>query len=64
MGEGRTVITIAHRLSTIADADKIVVLVDGNIEEQGTHSELLAMEGRYAHMWHRQADEEDGITAH
>ncbi|MGR3659692.1 MAG: ABCB family ABC transporter ATP-binding protein/permease [Paracoccaceae bacterium] len=55
MGKGRTVITIAHRLSTISDADLIVVLEQGTITEQGTHSELLAIEGRYAQMWHRQA---------
>ena len=58
MGQGRTVITIAHRLSTIADADLIVVLEDGVIVEQGTHDALLAQEGRYSHLWHRQADEE------
>ena len=59
MGQGRTVITIAHRLSTVVDADKIVVLVDGQIAEEGTHPELLARDGRYAAMWHRQAAEED-----
>ena len=59
MGHGRTVITIAHRLSTIADADKIVVLEDGVISEQGTHDELLTLGGRYASMWHRQAAEEE-----
>ncbi len=58
MGEGRTVITIAHRLSTIADADRIVVLEDGVIVEEGKHDDLLAREGRYAHLWNRQSEEE------
>lgn len=56
--EGRTVITIAHRLSTIADADRIVVLADGQIAEQGSHAELLELSGRYAGLWHRQQSEE------
>jgi ABC-type multidrug transport system fused ATPase/permease subunit len=47
---GRTVITIAHRLSTIRDADKIVVLKDGVVGEQGTHDELLALGGEYAEL--------------
>ncbi|MFQ5624660.1 MAG: ABCB family ABC transporter ATP-binding protein/permease [Paracoccaceae bacterium] len=55
MGEGRTVITIAHRLSTVVDADRIVVLESGEVTEEGTHEELLARNGRYASMWHRQA---------
>ncbi len=57
MGEGRTVVTIAHRLSTIADADRIVVLEDGHIVEEGKHEALLAKEGRYAHLWNRQREE-------
>ena len=63
MGEGRTVLTIAHRLSTIADADQIVVLENGVIAEHGTHDELLATEGRYASMWHRQQSEEEEEVA-
>ena len=61
MGKGRTVITIAHRLSTIADADRIIVLEAGHIVEQGTHTELLANNGRYASMWARQSSEEEAI---
>ena len=55
--EGRTVVTIAHRLSTIADADQIVVLEAGEVMETGTHAELLALDGRYASLWRRQAAE-------
>ncbi len=58
MGEGRTVITIAHRLSTIADADRIVVLENGVIVEEGRHDALLAAAGRYANLWNRQSEEE------
>ncbi|MBV2361399.1 ABC transporter ATP-binding protein/permease [Thalassococcus sp. CAU 1522] len=57
-GEGRTVITIAHRLSTIADADRIVVLENGEVVEEGTHDALLARAGRYAALWQRQQAEE------
>jgi subfamily B ATP-binding cassette protein MsbA len=52
--EGRTVITITHRLSTIADYDKIFVIRDGRIEEQGTHAELITQGKLYADLYHVQ----------
>ncbi len=58
MGQGRTVIVIAHRLSTIADADRICVMEDGRIVEDGRHEALIAKGGRYAQMWARQIAEE------
>jgi ATP-binding cassette subfamily B protein len=58
MGQGRSVITIAHRLSTIADSDRILVLEDGLVREDGTHEQLLALGGRYSAMWERQSAEE------
>jgi ABC-type transport system involved in Fe-S cluster assembly fused permease/ATPase subunit len=63
MGQGRSVITIAHRLSTIADADCILVLEDGRVTEEGSHDELLALEGKYAAMWARQSAEEQDVVA-
>ena len=48
LAEGRTTITIAHRLSTVRDADQIVVIDRGRVAEAGTHTSLLAAEGRYA----------------
>jgi len=53
--EGRTTIAIAHRLSTLARMDRILVFDYGKIVEEGTHDELLRLEGRYAKMWRMQA---------
>lgn len=53
--EHKTVFYISHRLSTTRDADRILMLENGRIIEQGTHQELLAMAGKYAEMWHAQA---------
>jgi ABC-type multidrug transport system fused ATPase/permease subunit len=55
--KGRTVITIAHRLSTIRDADKILVLKDGLVHEQGTHDELVGLGGIYAELYRIQMGE-------
>jgi ATP-binding cassette subfamily B protein len=52
----RTAFVIAHRLSTIQDADRIVVMEDGEIIEQGSHGELIAGSGKYADLWASQAD--------
>lgn len=51
LSKGKTVIMIAHRLSSIVDADRICVLKDGSIAEEGTHETLLGESGVYAHMW-------------
>ena len=53
--EGKTVIAIAHRLSTIARMDRLVVLAQGRIVEQGTHAELLRLDGHYAKLWKHQS---------
>jgi subfamily B ATP-binding cassette protein MsbA len=57
--ENRTTIVIAHRLSTIRKADRILVLEEGEIVEQGTHEDLLAKEGVYHHLWNIQFREEE-----
>ncbi|BCW18225.1 ABC transporter ATP-binding protein [Arthrobacter sp. NtRootA9] len=60
--EGRTAVVIAHRLSTIRAADAILVVEDGRIVERGTHSELLAAEGRYAELYRTQFAEAAAVA--
>jgi subfamily B ATP-binding cassette protein MsbA len=60
--KGRTVITIAHRLTTIRDADQIIVISGGVVAENGTHAELLARDGIYAHL-HRTQFETQAAAA-
>nr|WP_243275212.1 ABC transporter ATP-binding protein [Streptomyces albus] len=74
LAAGRTLLVIAHRLSTIRSADRIVVLEDGRVTEQGRHDDLLAAQGRYAALWEAQhtpapqrtpaPDRSDGIPHH
>ncbi len=62
--ENRTSVIIAHRLSTIRDSDLIILLENGKIAEQGTHEELMGLEGRYARMYRTQTEfVEDGEDA-
>jgi ATP-binding cassette subfamily B protein len=53
--EGRTALVVAHRLSTVAHMDQLVVLDHGQITEQGTHQELLRLNGTYARLWQHQS---------
>ena len=57
VAEHHTTLVIAHRLSTIVDADKILVLENGRLKEQGTHQKLLAEQGLYKHLWDLQQEE-------
>jgi ATP-binding cassette, subfamily B, multidrug efflux pump len=68
----KTVIAIAHRLSTIAQMDRLIVIDEGRVVEEGTHAELLALNGQYAKLWERQsggfinpddAEEKIGVAA-
>jgi ATP-binding cassette subfamily B protein len=57
--KNRTTLVIAHRLSTVKNAKRILVLTDNGIEEQGTHEELIALDGTYAHLYNMQLRMED-----
>jgi len=57
VAEDHTTLVIAHRLSTVVDADRILVMEQGRIVEQGSHPELLALDGRYRQMWELQQRE-------
>jgi len=57
----RTTFVIAHRLSTVEKADRILVMEAGEIIEQGSHSDLLAQQGRYAQLYQNQFDESEAV---
>jgi ATP-binding cassette subfamily B protein len=56
LANNRTMLVIAHRLSTVRNAQRIVVLTDNGIDEQGTHEELIALDGAYANLYHMQLE--------
>jgi len=58
LSKGRTCITVAHRLSTVLECDRIIVMHDGVVVEEGSHHELVAKNGRYTRMWALQKAEE------
>ena len=57
ISQNRTTIIVAHRLSTIRHSDRILVLENGDLKEQGTHENLLALNGKYASLWSVQTGE-------
>ena len=64
--EGRTLIFISHRLSSAVLADRVVLMEGGRIIESGSHSELMAQNGRYAEMFRKQAEnylDKEEVTA-
>ena len=63
--QGRTMIFISHRLSSVISADRIYLLNNGEIVQEGTHNELLGQGGLYARLWHMQAENYlDGQDSH
>src|SRR5262249_36809926 len=61
--KGRTTIVIAHRLSTVLGADRICVIVDGRVVEEGRHAELLSANGHYARLYHLQFEKKVNASA-
>jgi len=62
IAENRTTLVIAHRLSTVIDAHQIMVMEHGQIVERGTHNELLAQNGIYAHLWSLQQTQAENLS--
>ncbi|MBQ6527058.1 MAG: ABC transporter ATP-binding protein, partial [Clostridia bacterium] len=60
--KGRTTLVVAHRLSTIRNADEIAVVIDGQVKEQGTHDELIALDGTYKKLYSLQFRESDLVA--
>ena len=63
IAQGHTSLVIAHRLSTIVDADRILVLENGQVCETGSHTELLGAGGAYAALWHAQQKQKQGLSS-
>ena len=62
---GKTALVIAHRLSTIRKADRIIVLSNGKVSEEGNHNELVSRNSTYSYLWKIQSGEiSDGISDH
>src|SRR5262249_37421113 len=55
LAEGRTTLYISHRFSTVRQADRILLLIDGRLAEEGTHEQLMALDGGYANLFQLQA---------